>query len=381
MTMGLELSELAGLYILTGKGRLGYFDENKAFVVDTVLSQKFAEHNTRFIQSYLRNPDEPGLRLALIYRSRQPRKWGALTMVLTDATLRKLYPASRARLDELTDFQLRNHDKSIYRGIELFLDYHIETEPDTPIFCPVCVNRNTTLDHYASSCHVDHVDVQAKTPVVEVVNLVGNIPVGRRNSSEIWKLHKSIYNHAVKKNLRKPVEMELLESARKHSSGSSIGVKSNDTFGFEDRRSEREITLGSQDNSTKIRRVTENDENVDTKLLKTFVKFNGLDGDRLTRLAAHSPVLSAPPGSLLFSRGSGDNWNYYLLEGIIQLEAKDGGTVRIEAGTTRARAEIANLKPRMYTVTAITPIKYLRIDSAFETEILRTESSDGLELI
>jgi len=381
MTTTLALSELTGFYILTGKGQLGYFDEKKTFVVDTALSQKFAGHITHFIQSYLKNPDEEGLRVAIVYQPQQARKWGSLTMVLTDAALRKLYPASHARVDELTYFQLQNHEKSIYRGIELFLDYHTDTEPDTPIFCPVCINRNTTLERYASNCHLDAEDTQAKSPVIEVVNLLGGIPVGRRNTPEIWELRNQIYGHAVRKELRKSLEMELLESARAHAPGSSRHDVSSNVYNTVDRRGEREVTLDGQRGNARMHRVVGNDKAVDPETLKSFEKFQALGFDLLSQLSEHCPVQVAPVGTPLFRRGSNDNQNFYLLEGTVQLEAKDGGTFQIEGGTQKARAEIAHLKPRMYTVTAVTPIKYLQIDAATETRILNTKSSGGFELV
>ena len=69
-------------------------------------------------------------------------------------------------------------------------------------------------------------------------------------------------------------------------------------------------------------------------------------------------------------RGGTDDVNIYLLEGTVELEAADGGKHLLEGGSAKTSTAIASLKPRKYTVTAYTPIKYFQTSDAAEAEIL-----------
>lgn len=86
---------------------------------------------------------------------------------------------------------------------------------------------------------------------------------------------------------------------------------------------------------------------------------------------------TAPAGTVLIKRGGNDNWNYYLLNGAVRLKARDGTHFVIEGGSPKARWPLANLRPRIYSVTAISPVTYLQIDATFEAEILGKKDSNS----
>ena len=96
--------------------------------------------------------------------------------------------------------------------------------------------------------------------------------------------------------------------------------------------------------------------------LKTFTRFRGLDHEKLEAIVAQCLIYKVPPGTKLLERGTRDTWNLYLLEGTLQLTAADGGEKLIDGGADNASNPVSSLKPRMYTVTAVTRAAFLWID-------------------
>ena len=99
----------------------------------------------------------------------------------------------------------------------------------------------------------------------------------------------------------------------------------------------------------------------DIQKLRTFLPFQELRQDQLTLLSRHLQVETAPSGTLLIERGSTENYFFFLSEGRVRLEAEDGKTLEVQSGSDQARRPIAQLVPRKFKVTSITPINFLRI--------------------
>jgi hypothetical protein len=371
MSRTLEQANLSGIHILTPRGQLGYFDEQKKFLIDIGLSAAFADYNTRFIQTYLQSPNNADLRVALAYQPPTPRRWNSETLLLTRHMVHTLYPAFQTRRDELTEFQKRNREMSIYRGIELLLAYRTDLAPNSSVYCPVLINRHTQLDRYQMDVDVEP-GQPAAVPVFEVLNLVGLVPLRKRNTPEIHELHQRIYQRAIDKRRRRPIEMQLIESGRRDSSRPENS--------FRDLSAPRQSNAISR-SETGIRGLAGSDiETVDTNQLREFERFRSVPFDRLDRFGHGLETKTAPPGAVIAERGGSDDWNYYLLQGVVQLEAEDGGKHIIEGGTSEARAALANLKPRRYRVTAVTTVKYLQIDSSAESALLSSNTPLGFEL-
>jgi HD-like signal output (HDOD) protein len=104
---------------------------------------------------------------------------------------------------------------------------------------------------------------------------------------------------------------------------------------------------------------------VDDRTLRSFQPLKGLPRDELELLASQLQVDSAQAGEQLIELGSTDNYQYFLITGRVRLEAADGKTMEIEGGTARASSPIAQLVPRRFNVTALTPVQYLRIAQKF----------------
>jgi hypothetical protein len=77
----------------------------------------------------------------------------------------------------------------------------------------------------------------------------------------------------------------------------------------------------------------------------------------------------------LLERGTNDSWNLYLVDGTVELVAADGVPKTIEGGTPTARNPISCLKPRMYTVSALTRVAFLWIDDRLIEEVTRAAGS------
>ncbi|MHB8699380.1 MAG: cyclic nucleotide-binding domain-containing protein [Sulfuricaulis sp.] len=386
---------LIGFYVLTPEGQLGYYNQEKEFIADDKLTQTFADYNMHLLMSYLRNPEQGSFRLAIIHRTQDERPWGSYTLLLEKHIVRRLYPVAGMTTElDLTAFQKKNREKSIYRGMELFLEYKDNATPDLPVYCPVLYDRSTMLNNYALSSERSETSKNRDTPVVEVINILAAIPIAKRVSPGIDVLKEKIYEAIVKKGMRKSEAFTLIEDVRRGSQTKTRGVIGDNTanpYGDVDKRFERQVTLDSQmcDSKNGISGSGNSDctlinsigsiligkpEPVDPKVLKNYIKFRELGHEKLQALAAQSLVYKVPPGTQLLARGTSDTRNLYLLEGTVQLVAADGGEKRIDGGTVAASNPISFLKPRMYTVTTVTRVAFLWIDDNMVEGIVQSKT-------
>ncbi|MBI3546115.1 MAG: cyclic nucleotide-binding domain-containing protein [Gammaproteobacteria bacterium] len=383
---------VVGFYVLTSQGQLGFYDQDKKFVVDAKLTEVFAAYLQQYLKIYEKNPDQENFRLALIYSSQEKKPWGSETLFLEKNIVRRLYPVTGTVTEDLTSFQTKNRAKSIYRGMELFLEYQDSATPNMPIYCPVLYDRGTALDDYGPSLDRPVTSVDRDTSVIEVINILAGIPVARRFASEITILKEKIYQGIVKKGMRKSTEFTLIEDVRRNvTTPITTEVKAGDSYGHADKRSDRRVTLDSQTDGKNlvsgtgmshdalIKNIAASligqPEPATATIFKAFAKFRDVDHSKLEALAEKCLIYKAPPGTQLLERGTKDTMNLYLLEGSVQLIAADGGVKFIEGGTPTAQNPVSSLKPRMYTVTAFTRVAFLWIDDKLVEEILQAKSA------
>lgn len=378
---------LTGFYVLTPDGQLGTYDQNRKFVVDTKLTKTFADYNRRFLMAYLQNPEKGNFRVAIVHRTQEKHPWGSETLLLEKSVVRRLYPMTGTTELDLTAFQKKNREKSIYRGMEIFLEYKDASTPDLPVYCPVLYDRGMTLDGYAANLDRPVTSVDRETPVVEVLNMLTGIPVGKRYTPEITVLKERIYQAIVKKGMRKSAEFTLIEDIRRNAVSAKSG-STDDTYADVDKRAERQVTLDSKaggqaanhaSDGALIRNIGSSlvghPEPVEPETLKIFTRFRDLDREKLEALAEQCLVYKAPPGTQLLERGTNDSWNLYLVDGTVQLMAADGVPKNIEGGTPTASNPISCLKPRMYTVSAVTRVAFLWIDDKLVDEIVKSAAA------
>ncbi|MCB1819234.1 MAG: HDOD domain-containing protein, partial [Gammaproteobacteria bacterium] len=75
---------------------------------------------------------------------------------------------------------------------------------------------------------------------------------------------------------------------------------------------------------------------------------------------AVEPV-EARKGAIIVERGSDDGYTYFLSEGEVSLEAADGVTTTVDSSPETLRTPVANLRPRILGVTALSRVRGLRI--------------------
>jgi hypothetical protein len=376
---------LIGFYVLTSDGQLGAYGQDGKFVVDAKLTKAFADYNRRFLMTYLQSPQKGNFRLAIIHRTQEKRPWGSETLLLEKNIVRRLYPMTGTTELDLTVFQKKNREKSIYRGMEIFLEYKDASTPDLPVYCPVLYDRGKMLDDYAANLDRPVISADRETPVVEILNMLAGIPMGKRYTPEVGILKEKIYQGIVKKGMRKSAEFTLIEDIRRN----AVAARSEtvaDPYADVDKRAERQVTLDSKAGNPDAPHNTNDNallgnigsalvgrpEPAEPGVFKIFTRFRELDHARLEALARKCMIYKVPPGTRLLERGTNDSWNLYLIEGTVELVAADGMPKTIEGGTPTASNPISCLKPRMYTVSALTRVAFLWIDDKLIDEVVKS---------
>ncbi|MCB1877420.1 MAG: HDOD domain-containing protein, partial [Chromatiales bacterium] len=112
-------------------------------------------------------------------------------------------------------------------------------------------------------------------------------------------------------------------------------------------------------------------ETLTTDRLKRFTPLDQLEDPYLEVITRRSELIRADKGKLLLHRGSNTPHTFYLLSGKVELTAADGNTHQIAAESDRAKAPIAQLVPRIYDVSALSHVVFLKISRDLLVEIFR----------
>ena len=100
-------------------------------------------------------------------------------------------------------------------------------------------------------------------------------------------------------------------------------------------------------------------QNID--YLRSLSLFGELDIWQLQAVSDAIEPLAIDKGQALLERSSDDGYTYFLIEGSVALEAADGRKRVIEATPEVCRTPLANLRPRLFQVTALRKTKGFRI--------------------
>ena len=341
----------AGLYTLTASGELGTYDAPGQLHIDAPLSKAFAEHNRNFLRSYIDGTQAADQRIAILFESHQPRAWGRLTLSLEEAVVRDLYPSSGHAVGQLTAFQQKSREMSMYRGMELLLDYRRSGAAEVPVYCPVLFNPHATLGQRVSALGREPGEPERAIPVIDVLNLAATIPAARRAAPAILALVEKLRQGVIRKDQRRDSRLSLHQASPESASPDAPRVTA---IPADERRLHEAEPVESVERWLKAPRQA-----VSTERLRDFAQFRVLDASRLVELATRCLIYTAPPGSRLLERGLRDNWNLYLLEGSLMLTPADGSTLRVESGTDKAARAIGALKPRQYAIDTLSPASFL----------------------
>ncbi len=364
------LPDPSGLYVLTSKGTLGFYNENKQFTLDTELGVAFAEHIAGFLKIYLTDPGGADSRIAIIYNASEKKPWGHAMLFMEESVVRDLYPvtgvAGGVIAGKLTTFQERNRINSIYRGMEALLGY--KARSNLAVYCPVLFDRHTKLDSYLPMLGREEREDDKHTPVLEVLNLVAGIPLSARNTSEILGLREKLHRGLVKSDLRADSGLAVVEhDTWRSETTQTVQYSSAPTARF----AASAVVNAPMKDFTKLH-ITDRHEDIerwlakpsrtiDLAALRNFSDFRIQNEQQLIQFAGQCQIYQAPAGTRLFERGTRDNWNLFLVGGTLVLEPQDGARLTIEGKTEKALNRVALLKPRQYTVFTQTPATFLWI--------------------
>jgi hypothetical protein len=360
--------------VLTSKGTLGFYNENKEFTLDTELSVAFAEHIAGFLKTHLIDSGGADSRIAIIYNSSEKKPWGHAMLFMEESVVRDLYPvtgvAGGVIAGKLTAFQERNRINSIYRGMEALLGY--KAKSNLAVYCPVLFDRHTKLDSYQSMLGREEREDDKHTPVLEVLNLVANIPLSARNTPEILELREKLHRGLVKSDLRAESGLAVVEHDTWRSETTQTVQYSPTSSSTPTAKSAASAAVGAHMKDFTKLHITDRHEDIERWLakpprtidlvtLRNFSDFRTQNDQQLIQFAGQCQVYQAPAGTRLFERGMRDNWNLFLVSGTLVLEPQDGTRLTIEGKTEKALNRVALLKPRQYTVFTSTPVTFLWI--------------------
>ncbi|BES72643.1 hypothetical protein RE428_36610 [Marinobacter nanhaiticus D15-8W] len=122
-------------------------------------------------------------------------------------------------------------------------------------------------------------------------------------------------------------------------------------------------------------------EQLPIRRLREFQPLDRLTDEQLILLASRAETRKHGPGQRVIERGARDGLEYFLLDGEVELEAVDGRTSTIRAGSDKARHPLARLQPRMYTVTAVIATEVLIVAQDIFNQLLRSAPvvAEGVE--
>lgn len=120
---------------------------------------------------------------------------------------------------------------------------------------------------------------------------------------------------------------------------------------------------------------------VDPKFLSRLIPVNSLNPENFSRLAKFTFIEELPAGGVLFRQGDTDNHAIYLAAGEVVLSASNTKTTRaVVGGSDAALYALSNLRPRQYTASAKTPIRFIRLDNAMVDKMITWDQASGIEV-
>jgi HD-like signal output (HDOD) protein len=114
------------------------------------------------------------------------------------------------------------------------------------------------------------------------------------------------------------------------------------------------------------------------EVLRQFTPLDEATPEQLKEIAAQAEWLQAGKKAVLMELGDTDEHSIFLLKGNILLEAADGRKRIIKHTDPAARSPLSRLRPSRYRVTALTPVRYVKIDNAVLDRLLAEEEASEM---
>lgn len=112
--------------------------------------------------------------------------------------------------------------------------------------------------------------------------------------------------------------------------------------------------------------------------MRRFSRLGRLGESQLEELAEQLVVYAAPRNRRLIEIGNNDDTTLYLLDGKVRLTAADGAEKLIEHRSPAAHDPISRLRPSVYRVDTVSPVKYLVIENQVLEELFGYSESSSL---
>ncbi len=356
-----------GLYVLAANGGLCAVGSQNALLPDASLTETLAEDVGALLRAYATRPAESGLRVAVLYETPEARPWGRLTLSYEDQAVRDLYPVSQQGRNELTAFQQKNREKSLFRGMELLLEQRRDKAQNMPVYCPLLFDAGATLADRVTALGRAPTKDEAGLRAVDVVNLIAAQPHGYRESSDINLLIEHLRATLIRKDARREPQFSMFgerASAKPIPATAPVAARAvNAPPGRTAHITLLDVDMGCLHEAERIDSIErwgkQPPQTVNPLRLHPLRPFAAIREKHLIEIAARCPLYIAPAGTRLLDRNLNDAWNLFLLEGTLLLTPADGNAVRLEAGTDRAANAVASLKPRKYQIDTLSSVTFL----------------------
>jgi HD-like signal output (HDOD) protein len=99
----------------------------------------------------------------------------------------------------------------------------------------------------------------------------------------------------------------------------------------------------------------------DPSLLRQIAMLADLQPWQLEVVAGSVESVHAKQGEVILECGSDDGYTYFLTEGELSLDAADGLQKTVAVGPETIRHPVANLRPRIFAVTALSAVRGIRV--------------------
>ncbi len=199
--------------VLTSKCLVGRFEPGGGFRVFERLSESVATHAQKLLDAHAANRDSADIRPAIVIPPMPDRKWRTASLVFDEQVLHRLYPSGGSmRPEELTPFQARNRERSIYQGMEILIGYENKSMPGVAFYCPVLYGHAGRLRQYPDFARNLDGGVPPDTPMFEVLNFIALLSPSERRSDWARELVRLIQDISIQSSRRAGSSFTLSES-------------------------------------------------------------------------------------------------------------------------------------------------------------------------
>ncbi len=122
--------------------------------------------------------------------------------------------------------------------------------------------------------------------------------------------------------------------------------------------------------------ATEQSDTLALERLRYLIPINSLHSRYQDELLRRMQVLEMKPGDFIFRQGQEDDDTWYLLEGVIEMEADGQLIKRLDGGSTDALHALAQLQPRQMSARAESRVRVVRFDRGLLSKLLALDSSE-----